>query len=119
MGPHKYSAVCHFDLAGGCRQNYFKEYLRHKGSLSIEITQRRELELQLCTLRYDQLMPWQKKIVDMCNTTPHPRMVYWVVDEEGGRGKSVLCKYLMENYAAFVSGEEARYQVWVNCIRLA
>ena len=37
-------------------------------------------------------------------------MVYWVVDEEGGRGKSVLCKYLMENYAAFVSGEEARYQ---------
>ena len=101
------------------RENYFKEYLRHKGSLSMEITQRRELELHLCTLRYDQLVPWQKKIVDMCGTTPHPRMVYWVVDEEGGRGKSVLCKYLMENYAAFVSGEEARYQVWVNCIRLA
>ena len=101
----------------------------------MEITQRRELDLHLCTLRYDELVPWQKKVVDMCNTVPHPRKVYWVVDEEGGRGKSVLCKCgcttltkrrfhpplpadLMENYTAFVSGEEARCPPWPGLAKL-
>lgn len=37
---------------------------------------------------------WQKNIIDLCNTEPHPRKIYWIVDKIGNSGKSFLCKYL-------------------------
>lgn len=41
-----------------------------------------------------QLRPWQQEIVNMINTQPDPRKIYWYYDEKGGKGKSSLAKYM-------------------------
>lgn len=40
------------------------------------------------------LRPWQQNIVQMLNTTPHRRKIYWYNDNKGGYGKTSLSKYL-------------------------
>lgn len=40
------------------------------------------------------LRPWQQQIVQLTDTTPHPRRIYWYYDPVGSAGKSSLAKYL-------------------------
>lgn len=40
------------------------------------------------------LRPWQEEIATLCDTKPHERQIYWVVDFMGGKGKNWLCRWL-------------------------
>lgn len=56
-------------------------------------------------MTYDMLKPWQSKIADKFVDDEDPlwgRKVYWYWEETGGVGKSVLCKYLVDNAGALV-----------------
>lgn len=55
------------------------------------------------------LYAWQASIVDICNGPINNRIVHWVYDAIGGRGKTELCKYLVSNYNAhmFFAGKHA------------
>lgn len=45
-----------------------------------------------------ELRPWQKKVVDMLQETPHPRDIWWYYDKKGGYGKTCLAKYMCYHY---------------------
>lgn len=45
-----------------------------------------------------KLYDWQQNIVNLYNTEPDGRSVYWYVDEVGGKGKSSFCKYMYIKY---------------------
>jgi len=56
----------------------------------------------------NKLYPWQQEIVDLIETTPDDRSIYWYWEKEGCRGKTALCKLLCANYNAIcVSGKSA------------
>lgn len=40
-----------------------------------------------------ELRPWQKQIKDILLNDDRTRYVHWIVDEEGNKGKSFLCKH--------------------------
>lgn len=46
------------------------------------------------------LRDWQKKVIDLLKDQEE-RKILFVVDEEGGKGKSMLCKHLMTEYEAW------------------
>lgn len=43
------------------------------------------------------LNEWQLNIIELLNT-PDRRTIHWVVDFEGNKGKTTLCKYILDNY---------------------
>lgn len=47
---------------------------------------------------------WQKKIIDLIQTKPDDRSIYWYYDVNGGIGKTILCKHLVLKYDAIVVG---------------
>lgn len=46
---------------------------------------------------------WQQRIIDIIKSEPHPRRIYWILDLEGGKGKTYLAKHLVSKYNAFYS----------------
>lgn len=44
------------------------------------------------------LSEWQQNIENIYKTTPDDRSVYWIVDLEGGKGKTLFCKYMQSRY---------------------
>lgn len=87
------------------RENYFSEYKAHGRFWNQERERHREREAMkhLCRLTYDDLVPWQQKLVDICRNKPHPRKIYWYGDLEGGRGKSEMTRYLQVNLSAYIA----------------
>lgn len=57
-------------------------------------------ELKLITPREG----WQKEIVDLVQTEPDERSIYWFWETAGGIGKTVLCKYLTKKHGAICLG---------------
>ena len=53
---------------------------------------------EIKTLCENQLFDWQKFIINIINTEPNDRDIYWFYHEIGGKGKSVFCKYLCLKY---------------------
>lgn len=47
------------------------------------------------------LRGWQQQIVDIVQQPADDRIIYWVHDSEGAKGKTFLAKYLVSNYGAF------------------
>lgn len=45
-----------------------------------------------------ELRPWQQKVVDLIETEPDDRTVYWFWEHTGNFGKSALVKYLIVKY---------------------
>lgn len=42
----------------------------------------------------DTPRPWQQRLIDLLQEAPDDRKIIFVVDEDGGKGKSWLCRYL-------------------------
>lgn len=59
-------------------------------------------------LKSDQLYEWQKKIIDICDTDPDDRSIYWIFEKKGNSGKTSLCKYIVKNYNALVLSNSAK-----------
>lgn len=53
--------------------------------------------------------PWQLKILELIDTEPHDRLVYWFWSDEGGIGKSQFAKYCVakKNCLFFEEGKKA------------
>lgn len=52
--------------------------------------------------------PWQQNIIEIINSEPDERTVYWFWEPEGNIGKSYLCKYLDWKYDAIIAnGKQA------------
>lgn len=77
-----------------CQQKQFKEYLDQF------YAEQHHDELQKLTENIE-LREWQKK-VEMGLLMQNDRKVLWIYDEQGGRGKSTLAKYIMANYDAII-----------------
>lgn len=72
---------------------------------------------ELDILKDNELKEWQLDIIEYIKNKPIKREIYWVYDEEGGKGKSELSKYLVAKYNAIVVGGKSadmKYAV-MNC----
>lgn len=47
------------------------------------------------------LFTWEVNLIEIINKPPQDRVIYWIVDEEGGKGKSTFARYLIDHYNAF------------------
>jgi len=57
-------------------------------------------------IKYDDLYDWQKEICEYVDNKPHPREILFIIDKEGNKGKSELCRYLcIEKKAVLLSGK--------------
>lgn len=65
-------------------------------------------EVEVLTYRKDGWYPWQQEIIGLCDRAPKERVVYWIYDPDGCRGKSTICKYLAIEKGAFVCGGECK-----------
>ncbi len=45
---------------------------------------------------------WMKDIIENINNKPHPRIINWILDRKGGKGKSDFCKYLCVKHNALM-----------------
>lgn len=46
----------------------------------------------------DTLYPWQQNVIDIIESTPDNRSIYWFFDSKGCSGKSELVKYILKTY---------------------
>lgn len=46
--------------------------------------------------------PWQRRLLSLLETEPDDRSIVWILDLEGGAGKSRLCRYLEDRRQAIV-----------------
>jgi len=53
------------------------------------------------------LREWQKDFLNYVAANDNDRVVFWVYDEKGGAGKSMLCKYLMDKGYVQLDGKVA------------
>lgn len=51
-----------------------------------------------------QLRAWQIALMNEVVGTPDPRKIIWYVDEEGGKGKTFMSRFLVSNHQAVVLG---------------
>lgn len=57
------------------------------------------LKLQYSNVKWKE---WQQSIIDIIETNPHPRRIYWYWDQTGNIGKSFVCKYISMKYDALI-----------------
>lgn len=50
----------------------------------------------------NNLYPWQQQIESLTSNVPDGRTCHWVVDIEGGKGKSSFCKYMYIKHKALI-----------------
>lgn len=55
-----------------------------------------------------QLRHWQQALLDELETTPNDRKIIWYVDEDGGKGKTFMSRYLVANHGAVVLGGHSK-----------
>lgn len=62
----------------------------------------------------ETLRPWQANILSIIKEIPDDRTINWIVDEEGNKGKTALCKYIVKNYnALYMTGraKDSKYLI--------
>jgi len=55
----------------------------------------------------ENLYEWQRDICELITKKPDPRHIYFIIDKEGGKGKSELCRYLCLKEGAILLGGKA------------
>lgn len=72
------------------------------GKIYTNIEPREEIEC----INLEDLYDWQKEIYEYVNNKPDPREILFVIDKEGNKGKSELCRFLcIKNKAVLLSGK--------------
>jgi hypothetical protein len=56
-------------------------------------------DLPIFVYKLDEPREFQAKIIELCNTVPANGMIHWFGDYAGQRGKTLLMKYLVSNFA--------------------
>lgn len=70
--------------------------LRMLQDMEIEVKRRKVVPSKIVELR-----PWQQVIWDKLQQEPHDREIIWVVDEQGGQGKTAFAQYIHAHLKAF------------------
>lgn len=65
------------------------------------------------------LYNWQQEIVDLLDTKPDPRKIYYYQDEEGNKGKSDFCKHLLltRNDVACFTGDTKNLLYYISTLK--
>lgn len=50
---------------------------------------------------------WQQKIINICESEPDPRKIYWIWESKGNTGKTFLSKYIAIKYKAIIAEGKA------------
>lgn len=62
---------------------------------------------------------WQKNILDICNGPKNDRIINWIYDGTGCKGKSFLCKYISLKYNCIIADgkkNDVFNQIKIECI---
>lgn len=89
------------------------EYCSKEGNLLIEFGMDDDKPLALDCGPHN-FYPWQRSVLDIVEGPPDKRQIQWFWSEEGGLGKTELCKYLVVNHGALIIGGKISDQK--NCI---
>lgn len=66
----------------------------------------------------DKATDWQKRIIEVVQTKPHRRRIYWFWDKEGQTGKSTLARHLVLKYGAIpVCGKSSDVKFAIACMK--
>lgn len=84
--------TAHCEIAKSGREDNIK-YCSKDGKFNTNFSI--SLRRPLCEI--EVLRPWQERIIDIINTMPHPRHIYWFWEPTGDFGKSEFSKYLAVN----------------------
>lgn len=91
----------HFERAKGSRKQnclYCSKDGKYKTNIDfIDIN-------KLITKYYSNVKwkPWQKSVLDICDSDNEPRTIHWYWESKGNVGKSFLCKYIVIKYDAII-----------------
>lgn len=105
----------HFEKAlGTLEQN--KKYCSKDGDYFSSFPKTR-LERVMNMYKTIEWKPWQKEIIEICESAPDNRTVYYFYDKKGNTGKSFLSKYLICKYNGIIAdGKKAdifnQVKVW-------
>lgn len=88
---------CKIEKAKGTHQEIYN-YLVKDGKCEHNLRLEKPLKL------IKNLYKWQQKVIDIINTEPDDRTVNWFWSDEGGKGKTQLCKLLAIKHNALIIG---------------
>lgn len=77
------------------------DYCRKEGNALISLGLPAPLKPLACE---KGLYDWEKDIIDIIDTPPDDRKIYWIWSEKGTEGKTTFCKYLHRKYGAICLG---------------
>ena len=94
------------DLQGSCKKNCQKaiEYCLKEGNRNVS-KGLGDMPKPIVKMTYDKLKVWQREIANLFVEDEDPlfgRKVYWFWEKNGNIGKSILCKYMIDQMGAFV-----------------
>lgn len=78
-------------------RSYPEEYIRYHAGIKSAIE---ELKEKVCSVVPHDLRQWQKDIITIITSPTDERKINWVVDVVGGKGKTWLAKYIINEYKA-------------------
>lgn len=81
---------------------YNVEYIKKEGG-KVYLNGRAIRQVKTITSLY----PWQQQIVNICETEPDDRTIYWIWEKTGNRGKSALVKYILTKFNAISVSNKA------------
>lgn len=97
----------HLEKSKGSKQDNIDYCSKEEGRIYINGRLNRQPKI----LKYEQLYPWQKKVVNICDDDTsydkYERNIFWYWDETGNVGKTALAKYLVKNYDAIAMNGKA------------
>lgn len=70
---------------------------------NVKIIKLDKLECEDPKLRFE----WQDNILNIINKKPDNRSIFWYFSREGGRGKTIFCKYLVRFHSAIILSGKA------------
>lgn len=85
---------CHLEKAKGSLQNNIDYITKENGKIYTNINIPYKENLKPVITEFNN---WQKIVIDTIKTEPEPRLIYWIYDKNGGKGKTELCRYLFRN----------------------
>lgn len=87
-----FSDKFHWEIAKGSRRQNFA-YCTKSG----QNVQKFTTEGSLRTITNEQLYPWQRDFLTVCEEENNDRAIHWVYDRQGNKGKTALIRFLIGN----------------------
>jgi hypothetical protein len=99
----KFNQRLHIEKAKASREKNI-EYCSKEGDFICTFVKEKTVKEIIIEKRYTNIIwkDWQKKIIDILESEPDARSIYWVYDPIGNKGKTFLAKYIAIKYDALI-----------------